>query len=71
MQIGISRTVVPRHEADFLSVIRTAVNSYYTKVDMLPENKMYDVEMQRDLARACVLEIDSVLASWRTWRTKK
>jgi hypothetical protein len=38
---------------------------------MLPESKMFDVETQRDLARECVLEIDSVLAIWRTWRAKK
>jgi hypothetical protein len=51
-------------------VIRTAVNSYYSKVEALPEGKMYDVEIQRDLARECVLEVDSVLALWRTWRQK-
>lgn len=51
-------------------MIRTAVNAYYGKVDMLPESMMFDVETQRDLARECVLEVDSVLAIWRTWRQK-
>lgn len=49
-------------------MIRTAVNTYYTKIEMTPEDKMYDVEYQRDLARECVLEVDSVLALWRIWR---
>jgi hypothetical protein len=71
VQIGVSRTITPKRESDFLSIIRTAVNAYYTKIDMLPESKMFDVETQRDLARECVLEIDSVLAIWRTWRAKK
>lgn len=29
---------------------------------------MYDIEVQRDMARECVLEIESVLAIWRNWR---
>jgi hypothetical protein len=52
-------------------VIRTAVNSYYSKVDSLPSCKMYDAELQRDMARECVLEVDGVLTAWRTWRKSK
>ncbi len=61
---------MPKSRSDFLAVIRTAVNTYYGKVEALPEDEMYDVELQRDLARECVLEVDSVLALWRVWRKK-
>jgi hypothetical protein len=52
-------------------VIRTEINSYYTKIEGLPSDKMYNVELQRDLARDCVLAVDGVLTSWRTWRQSK
>lgn len=52
-------------------MIRTEVNTYYSKVDALPSHKMYDVEVQRDMARACVLAVDGILTSWRTWRGSK
>jgi hypothetical protein len=31
---------------------------------------MYDLELQRDLARDCVLEVDNILAVWRLWRSR-
>ena len=52
-------------------MIRTEVNAYYSKVDGLPASKMYDVELQRDMARECVLAVEGVLTAWRTWRGAK
>lgn len=49
-------------------MIRTAVNAYNHKIEDLTGEDMYDIAAQRDMARECVLEIESVLALWRNWR---
>lgn len=67
----VPRGRVPKNPTDFLSLIRTAINSYYSRLEDLRGDRMYDVELQRDMARDCVLEIDNVLSSWRGWRKAK
>jgi hypothetical protein len=68
VKIGVTRTYVPRNPSDFLSLIRTAINSYHGKVDSLRGDVMFDVVVQRDMARECVLDVDNVLGMWRNWR---
>lgn len=50
---------------DFLAAIRTLINDYYRDLDRLPETKMYDIEIQVELARGCVGNIDVMMARWR------
>jgi hypothetical protein len=71
IQIGVSRTCVPKSDADFLDTIRSAVNAYNNKLDLLPPSKMYDVELQRDMAREALLEIESILALRKVWKRDK
>lgn len=51
--------------------IQTIVHDYERKLDTLPESRMYDVELQRDLARGCVGDVGEVVSSWRSWRRGK
>lgn len=51
--------------------MRTAIRDYHRAVDAAPDNLMYDVERQRDMARACLFEVDLVLASWKAWKRAK
>jgi len=71
IKVGVSRTLTPKRESDFLSVIRTSINLYYGQIDSQPEGAMFNIEAQRDMARNCVLEIDGILALWRSWRQSK
>jgi len=51
--------------------VRTAINTYSAKLEKLREDQMFDVAIQRDLARECILEVDSILGVWRVWKRAK
>ena len=64
----MARVGVHQSEASFLSAVRTAINSYYRKMDNARGEVMFDIAVQRDMARECVLNIDNLVSAWRTWK---
>lgn len=52
-------------------MIRAAVKAYGERLDNLRGDPMYDAELQRDMARECILEVDSILAVWKVWRKER
>ena len=57
-------------ENDFLMRIQAAVHKYDRKLDTVPETEIFNLELQRDLARECVVEVDKAISAWRTCKRK-
>jgi hypothetical protein len=51
--------------------IQTAIGAYCGRLERLSEEQMFDAERQRDMARECIMEIDSIIGVWRNWRQIK
>ena len=71
--ISILRARTERREADYLDCLRTITNNYNKALDRLTRDPdlLYDVKVQRDLARETILEVEAVLDLWKVAKRAK
>jgi len=50
----------------YLDRIYTVLNVYNRSLDRLKGDDMYNVEKQRDRARECILDIDTIISGYRS-----
>ena len=54
----------------FLLRIGHCLRECENKIDRLQNDKAFDVEVQRDIARGCIVDIGIILSEWKARKSR-